>query len=777
MTPAVSLDKRTMPATVPVQTNAIRRRRGVAGWIAALALLWAWGNGAGAAAAAAWQLGEAPLTTRWTAEVNPTNAHPEYPRPQLVRTQWRNLNGLWDYAINGSMLRPPRDFQGKILVPYPLESALSGVMERLGETNTLWYRRQIDLPAAWRGQRVRLHFEAVDWMARVWVNGQMVGTHRGGYDRFTFDITDQLDWAGPNEIYVAVTDPTEGDQPRGKQSRKQEGIFYTPCSGIWQTVWMEPVADVCIDRVKITPNGPEQAVRLWVAASRMAEQVQVEVRAVAAGVEVGRVVGAVNTELVLKLAELRWWTPEDPFLYDLEFILKDGETVTDVVTSYFGMRTVNLRRDEQGTMRIALNDKFVFQVGTLDQGYWPDGIYTAPTDEALRFDIEFLKRSGFNLVRKHVKVEPARWYYWCDKLGLLVWQDMPSGNNATEEGRRNFEIELLRMVRGLENHPSIIAWVLFNEGWGQYDTERLTQWLKALDPTRLVNNARGWTDMRVGDLVDMHSYPGPDAPAPESRRASVLGEFGGLGLVVEGHSWSSRRWGYLMFPDAKELGARYTRAFKQVWALHNFRGLSAAVYTQTTDVETECNGLLTYDRAIAKIDPEIILAANRGVFPGPPMKIILADAMIGRTKWRYTMDTPGADWFKPEYDASAWAEGIGGFGSEGTPGSYPNTAWKTSDIWLRRDFVLSSEDLGHLLLRIYHDEDITVYLNGVLAVKLEGYAVDYEEYSISREAAATLRPGNNTIAVHCLQTRGGQGVDVGILVPQRLPTEPETGAN
>jgi hypothetical protein len=308
--------------------------------------------------------------------------------------------------------------------------------------------------------------------------------------------------------------------------------------------------------------------------------------------------------------------------------------------------------------------------------------------------------------------------------------------------------------------------VLFNEDWGQYDTERLTQWLKALDPSRLVNNASGWTDMRVGDLVDMHSYPGPDCPPPESRRAAVLGEFGGLGLPVDGHCWSSNCWGYLMLKDSKELGARYTRAFKPVWALHNLRGLSAAIYTQTSDVETECNGLLTYDRAVAKIDPAVMLAANHGDFPGPPMKIILADAMVGRTKWKYTFDKPANDWFKPDFDASTWQEGLGGFGSEGTPGSYPNTPWKTSNIWLRREFTLGPDDLSGLKLRVFHDEEASIYINGTLAIKLDRYVTDYEEFSISKEATATLRPGSNTIAVHCHQTTGGQGIDVGILALQ-----------
>jgi hypothetical protein len=719
----------------------------------------------GEGAPAAWQPGKAPLMTRWAAEVNPTNALPEYPRPQMVRSDWLSLNGLWDYAVTPAAMSAPTNFRGKILVPFPIESALSGVMERLAETNGLWYRRSVELPAAWRGKHVRLHFGAVDWQASIFVNGQDIGRHRGGYDAFSFDITEQLRWKGAEEILVEATDPTEGDQPRGKQSRKQEGIFYTPNSGIWQSVWLEPVPTDCIDRLKVTPDVDAKALRMVAAVNSLSEKFQVEAVALVGGKEMARAAGMANTELVLSLPDPHLWSPDDPFLYDLKVTLKDGSKTVDSVTSYFGMRKVSLRKDSQDSVRIALNDKFVFQIGTLDQGFWPDGIYTAPTDEALRSDIEFLKRSGFNLTRKHVKVEPERWYYWCDKLGLLVWQDMPSGNNATAESRRNFETELLRMVRGLENHPSIIAWVLFNEGWGQYDTERLTQWLKTLDPSRLVNNASGWTDMRVGDLVDVHSYPGPDCPTPESRRAAVLGEFGGLGLPIEGHSWSSRCWGYLMLENSKELGARYMRALKQVWALQNFRGLSAAIYTQTADVETECNGLLTYDRAEGKMNPAILLAVNRGEFPGPPMKVILADAMVGRTKWKYTTEKPLDDWFKNDFDASAWQEGVGGFGSEGTPGSYPNTAWTTSDIWLRREFNFGAADVSGIRLRIYHDEDVDVYLNGVLAVALKGFVTDYEEFDISKEAAAALKPGSNAIAVHCHQSTGGQGVDVGILAP------------
>lgn len=749
-----------------VITDSTCRAKGLAQLVLMLAgFASAWGN-----EYATLKSEPAHLQTRWAAEVNATNALPEYPRPQMVRADWLNLNGSWDYALTPTATGTPTNFQGKILVPFPVDSLLSGVRLKLEETNTLWYRRTVLVPAEWRGKRVRVHFGAVDWQTRVFVNGRLVGQHRGGYDRFSFDISEQLRWNDAEEIVVAVTDPTEGDQPRGKQSRKQEGIFYTPNSGIWQTVWLEPVPEISIDKIKTTPDVDAKALRLWVAANSFSENLLVDAVVTDAGKEVARVTGLANSELFVNLPNARLWSPDDPFLYDLKVTLRSGSRVLDAVTSYFGMRKIALRKDEQGFTRIALNDKFTFQVGTLDQGYWPDGIYTAPTDVALRSDIEYLKQAGFNLIRKHVKVEPDRWYYWCDKLGLLVWQDMPSGNNATVDGRRNFETELLRMVENLENHPSIVMWVLFNEGWGQYDSERLTSWLKTLDPTRLVNHASGWTDMRVGDVVDIHSYPGPDCPAPESRRAAVLGEFGGLGLAVDGHSWSSRCWGYLMLPDAKELGSRYTRLFKQVWALHNFRGLSAAIYTQTTDVETECNGLLTYDRAVAKIDPVVLLAANRGDFPGPPMKIILPDAMVGRAKWKFTNEKPGDDWFKPEFDVAHWSEGLGGFGSEGTPGSYPNTAWKTPDIWLRREFTLGADDLVGVKLRVYHDEDATIYLNGVLALKLKGYATDYEEFSISKEAEAALRPGNNTIAVHCHQSSGGQGVDVGILVAQPVKT-------
>lgn len=703
--------------------------------------------------------------TRWAAEVGPTNALPDYPRPQLVRPDWLNLNGLWKYAIAPLDVDNVTNFEGDILVPFPVESALSGVMRPLDDKSTLWYRREFAVPEAWRGQRVRLHFGAVDWDTRVMINGREVGEHRGGYDAFTFDITDQLKWDGKEEISVAVSDPTEGDQPRGKQSRKPEGIFYTSTSGIWQTVWLEPVPQICIDGLQMTPDVSGGGLRLTVAVNSLSNSLKIEAVALTNGTEAGRVTGPANAELLLPIASPHLWSPNDPFLYDLRVTLSDGDHKLDNVTSYFGMRTISLRKDSAGVTRMALNDRFVFEIGALDQGFWPDGIYTAPTDEALRSDIEFLKRAGFNLVRKHVKVEPDRWYYWCDKLGLLVWQDMPSGYNNTPEGRTQFEVELQRMIEGRRNHPSIIMWILFNEGWGQYDTERLAGWIKSLDNSRLVDNASGWTDKRVGDVIDMHSYPGPEAPSRESDRAAVLGEFGGLGLGLTGHTWSTNSWGYLPMTNTATLAERSTKLFERLRILRDSYGLSGAVYTQTADVETECNGLLTYDRAVAKLDPSVLQAAiRRG--SGKKFWTAVPNALEGRITWKYTTKKPDADWIKPDFDDSKWSEGVGGFGTQGTPGALVNTAWDTSDIWLRREFVVKKANLAGARIQVHHDEDAEIYFNGVQAASESGYVTSYEEIKPNAQAMDALHDGTNVMAVHCHQTSGGQYIDVGITTPE-----------
>jgi hypothetical protein len=719
---------------------------------------------AGEPGAETWRLAPGPLMTPWAAEVSPTNALPEYPRPQMVRTQWQNLNGLWDYAILPGALKWPDRYEGKILVPYPVESALSGVMRPLDEKSTLWYRRTFAVPADWSGQRVVLRFGAVDWQTRVYVNGHAVGEHQGGYDAFAFDITEALRNEPSQELVVAVADPTEGDQPRGKQSRKPEGIFYSACSGIWQTVWLEPVPAQGITELKIIPDPDTGTVRLRVLTRTLGEGLQVEATASAEGRQAGQVTGAANTPLVLPLqSPRRLWSPQDPFLYSLEVAVKSEGRTVDAVRSYFGLRSTGLRRDERGVVRLALNGEFLFELGALDQGFWPDGIYTAPTDEALRHDIGFLKAAGFNLARKHVKVEPDRWYYWCDKLGLLVWQDMPSGNNNTAESRTRFEAEFQRMIGQLRNHPCIVTWVLFNEGWGQFDTERLSRALKEADPTRLVDNASGWTDKHVGDLSDAHSYPIPDSPPPEGSRALVIGEFGGLGLSVPGHQWSSETWSYQMLPDEPALEGWYYYLLQEVWSQRESRGLSAAIYTQTTDVETECNGLLTYDRRLAKIPATRLAAMNQGSIYRAPLHVLLTNAVFGQPVWKYTFEKPPTEWTAPDFDDSRWKEGPGGFGTSFTRGSIVHTTWDTTDIWLRRKFVLEKADLSGVKFHVHHDKSIQVYLNGVPALDTKSYLVNYALFDLAPAALAALHPGTNSIAVHCDQTAGGQFVDVGIV--------------
>ena len=717
------------------------------------------------ALAEGWQPGKAPLMTRWAKDVNPDAPLPEYPRPQMVRPQWLNLNGLWQYAVAQADDGPPvgRELPGRILVPFPVESALSGVMR---QADRLWYRRTFDLPEAWRAGRVLLHFQAVDWEATVWVNGHEVGSHRGGYDAFSFDITDALAPDRRQEIVVAVFDPSnKGDQPRGKQVKNPGGIYYTPCTGIWQTVWIEPVPAARIDRLHLAPDVDAGCLRATVAGVGTSGEHSVHIAVSEGETLVAEAFGGVGAEIRVNLPKerIKLWSPDEPFLYDLRITLQAGEQSVDQVTGYFGMRKIDVAKDERGVMRLRLNGQPLFMVGPLDQGFWPDGIYTAPTDQALRADVQITKDLGFNMTRKHVKIEPDRWYYWCDKLGLLVWQDMPSGNNASAEAKVQFENELRRMVTGLGNHPSIVMWIVFNEGWGQHDTERYVEMVSKLDPTRLVNNASGWTDKGVGHVLDIHTYPGPAAPKPDPNRAGVLGEFGGLGWGVPGHTWSEKSWGYRAAESAAELTRRYQNLLRGVWKLKESQGLAAAVYTQITDVETECNGLLTYDRAVIKVDLAKVAAANRGQVP--LRKTIIPTAQREAATWRYSLEKPADDWFRPEFDDSAWKQAPSGFGTEGTPGATVRTKWDGSDIWLRRSIALPECKKEQLVLLVHHDEEVEVYLNGVPAAKAEGFTTDYEELGISADALKAIEPGKPVlVAVHCKQTRGGQYIDLGLAV-------------
>lgn len=559
---------------------------------------------------AEWKPGVGPLMTRWAKDVSPDKVLIEYPRPQMVRKDWLNLNGLWDVKLGDGTESP-------ILVPFPIESALSGVMKH---SDRMTYRRNFEVPPGWSGRRILLHFGAVDWETKVSVNGKEIGSHRGGYDGFSFDITAALNSVGRQQIQVEVFDPTDlGGQPRGKQKLKSGSIMYTPSSGIWQTVWLEPVSENHIDALKMVPDLDGGFLKLTVTGHGVVHAVVSD-----SGREIAQVSGAAGSELKLAIPDPKRWSPDSPFLYDLRVTLKSNDQVVDSVTSYFGMRKISLGKDKKGVTRMMLNGEFVFQVGPLDQGFWPDGIYTAPTDDALRFDVEETKRFGFNVTRKHIKVEPDRWYYWCDKLGLLVWQDMPSVNSYTDKpqpiDKPQFKTELVRMVQQCWNHPSIIMWVVFNESQGQHDTEALVSEVKALDPSRLVNNASGDTDKQCGDVIDKHSYPGPESPKPEKDRAAVLGEFGGLGLPIEGHTWSQKTWGYKDTKNMQDLTLGYEKLLEKSWLLNAESGLSAVIYTQLTDVESECNGLMTYDREVRKISHERGTAANTGKRKGEALQ-------------------------------------------------------------------------------------------------------------------------------------------------------------
>jgi hypothetical protein len=727
----------------------------------------------GALCPAAWKPVEGKIMTRWVADLSPENALPEYPRPMMVRADWMNLNGMWDYTIQARTAAAPANYQEQILVPFAVESALSGVGKKVGDANRLWYRRTFEIPAKWSNQRVLLHFGAVDWDTDVWVNGHYLGNHKGGYTPFSFEITGALYASGPQEIVVAVWDPTDrGTQPRGKQVFNPNGIWYTAVTGIWQTVWIEPVPKAAIANLKITPDVDNKQVKIEVMTSGDAKKLSVAATATGAGFS--GAASSTDKTMTLVVANPRLWSPDDPFLYDLTVQLKDGGKVIDEVKSYFGMRKIELKKDSEGVNRLFLNDVALFQYGPLDQGWWPDGLYTAPTDEALRYDIEITKELGFNMLRKHVKVEPQRLYYWCDKIGVLVWQDMPSGDgyihgempdlNRTSHSANQFEREYRELIEANYNHPSIVMWVPFNEGWGQFDTARIVAWTKELDPTRLVNNASGWTDRGVGDVHDIHVYPGPATPPLEDKRAAVLGEFGGLGLPIKGHTWQDEKnWGYRSYTSPEALTDAYASLMHRLWLLIG-EGLCAAVYTQTTDVEIEVNGVLTYDRAVIKMDAETLKPLHRRLYQKPPtVKVLVPNAQQGKFDWKYTIEKPQDNWFAAGFNDAGWKTGAAAFGTANTPGIILGTEWKTPDIWVRRTFELDKAEASTVFLSIIHDEDAEVYLNGVKAAELTGHTGSYTLVPVSLQAQKALKKGTNVLAIHCRQTAGGQSIDAGLV--------------
>lgn len=571
------------------------------------------------------------IMTSWGESMDPENVLPEYPRPIMERGEWSNLNGLWQYAIVDKGEPVPETFEGEILVPFAIESALSGVGKRIGDNQELVYRRSFGIPAAWKGKRVLLHFGAVDWKADVWVNDIKVGSHTGGFAPFSFDITPALEGRKSHELTVKVWDPTDRSyQPRGKQVTNPGGIWYTPVSGIWQTVWMEPVAEKHIRDLRIVSDIDRKVltVNADVAGTTGDEMIEVQVLDGGDLVATGRSINRQAIEICMP-ADCKLWSPDSPFLYTLKVALKSRGKVVDRVDSYAAMRKFSTRRDASGIVRLELNNEPLFQYGPLDQGWWPDGLYTAPTDEALLYDVKKTKEMGFNMIRKHIKVEPARWYTHCDREGIIVWQDMPSGDRGPQwqnrnyfdgvevkrsaESEANFRKEWKEIIDYLYSYPCIGIWVPFNEAWGQFKTEEIAEWTKRYDPSRLVNPASGGNHYPCGDMLDLHNYPAPEMYLYDGGRANVLGEYGGIGLVMKEHLWEpNRNWGYVQFGTSEEATDEYVKYAEMLYGMIA-KGFSAAVYTQTTDVEIEVNGLITYDRKVVKLDEKRVRDINRRI--------------------------------------------------------------------------------------------------------------------------------------------------------------------
>ncbi|WFE82951.1 glycoside hydrolase family 2 protein [Parabacteroides chongii] len=581
-------------------------------------------------AQAQWKPAGDKIKTKWAEQINPKNVLPEYPRPQLERTDWVNLNGEWEYAIKPKGEVEPKSFDGNILVPFAVESSLSGVQKEVGDMNELWYKRTFSVPANWKTKDIVLNFGAVDWKADVFINDILIGSHQGGFTPFSFNITPYLNGKNNQKLVVRVWDPSDkGYQPRGKQTSNPEGIWYTPVTGIWQTVWLEPVATNHITSVKSIPNIDNGTMNVTVGTSVPCNTSIVEVNLLDKGQVVASAKGIQGKELRLAVQNPTLWDTSNPYLYDMKVsLVKDGK-VLDNVKSYTAFRKISAKRDANGVMRMQLNNKNLFHYGPLDQGWWPDGLYTAPTDEALLYDIIKTKEWGFNMIRKHVKVEPSRWYYHCDKEGILVWQDMPSGdmgnhwaphtyNGGTDKNRSaasvaNYYQEWKEIMDLCVSHPSVVVWVPFNEAWGQFDTEKVTEWTKGYDPSRLVNPASGGNHRACGDILDLHNYPGPSMFLYDPQRVTVLGEYGGIGLPLENHLWwNKRNWGYVQFKNRDEVTAEYVKYANELKGMVD-RGFSAAVYTQTTDVEGEVNGLMTYDRKEIKINEAAVKKANQSV--------------------------------------------------------------------------------------------------------------------------------------------------------------------
>jgi len=726
------------------------------------------------------------LRTRWSADINPEKVWTEYPRPQMTRDNYSILNGYWQYAILPKETGEPEKFQGKILVPFAAESQLSGVKKTVGENNYLWYKRTFKNPDLTANERLLLHFGAVDWETKVFVNGKEVGIHHGGFDAFSFDISKYLR-AGEQEIIVRVWDPSDkGTQPRGKQVSDPQGIWYTPVTGIWQTVWLEKVPDNRIDRITAIPDVDGRTLTVTVKTITTKNDCTIRLTALSADKMIAESSIGVNDPgieniVTLQIPTPRLWSPEDPFLYDLKVELLDADgQVVDRVGSYFGMRKISLGKDAKGYTRIMLNNKPLFQFGLLDQGWWPDGLYTPPSEEAMLFDVLATKKMGFNMLRKHVKVESARFYYHCDKMGMLVWQDMPNGNylkdlrieawegedvKRPEESAKQFERELKNMMDQLAHYPSLLVWVPFNEGWGQYDTKRITEWVKKYDASRLVDSPSGWADRGAGDIIDVHIYPGPGMEAAENNRAAVVGEFGGLGYPVKDHLWwDKKNWGYLTYSDKEKFAYEFEKLISSLKGLVS-AGLSAAIYTQTTDVEGEVNGLITYDREVVKIEHdkirEMILPLYEDYWDA---YYFVRDAESEPNEWNVSSAFPSNGWTSTEFDDFQWQK-------QNTPlTTYDNffldsaTTWDGKELFLRKEFESTTMPDKLYLKHYVPNAKIEVYLNGKLLWKHEdkgGRKRHYTHVDISNQKHL-MKSGKNVLSVILDKAAENASFDIGL---------------
>lgn len=709
------------------------------------------------------------IATEWKSKVTPDNAWQEYPRPQLVRTAWQNLNGLWEYAIRPKGESKPRVFDGKILVPFCVESSLSGVGKPLLPTQELWYKKQISLPSNWNGKNIILHFGAVDYKTSVYLDDKLVGEHTGSSDPFSFDITAYLN-GRPQELIVKVWDPTDSEtQPRGKQVLKPVGFWYTAVSGIWQTVWLEPVAKTRIYSLNPVANIDDQSVDLVSQLENPQGNERLKVSVFRKGKMVLETDELYKPSIGLKIPKPELWTPASPALYDLKVeVTRDGKLL-DQFSSYFAMRKISLGKDLNGDVKLMLNNEPLFQWGVLDQGWWPESLLTPPTDEALKYDMEVLKRLGFNMIRKHIKVEPARFYFHADTMGLLVWQDMPSGFvrsdpkqhvsfdaeldwDRPDESARTFEQEWKSIMDNLRFFPSIVVWVPFNEGWGQYDSERISAWTENYDKTRLVNATSGWTDRKVGTMFDAHQYPGPsmEPGIQNPGRAMVLGEFGGLGWPVKGHIWDAGRnnWGYRTFLSESDYTRAYSKVIRNVYPLIS-RGLAAAIYTQTSDVEAEVNGLLTYDRKRLKVDEAEAIALHSKLYEKySKAEFLVPDSEISPSNLYTSSTQPGHGWH------------VRAAAADFKPSVGPLKLKKGDSIWAVNKFTLSHKD--NLAMKIYAQGQLKIYLNGSLVYENEILTKrHYDELNLS-EFSEKMKRGENTIALELKNATADSEFDFGL---------------